>query len=109
MALWLGISELESGKTTTNWRLMLKEWSNKTGEKLKRILFCRLSSRFLHMIFHLDFYITSYLSIIVNNFVSVNVVLLPELGFVCVQEAVSPVLEHDALHPEAGVPQPALV
>ena len=48
------------------------------------------------------------LSVIVNDFVSVDVILLPELGLVRVEEGVGAILEHDALHPEAPVLQPAL-
>lgn len=48
------------------------------------------------------------LSVIVNDFVPVDVILLPELGLVRVEEGVGAVLEHGALHPQAPVLQPAL-
>ena len=47
-------------------------------------------------------------SVIVNDFVSVDIILLPELGLVRVEEGVGAVLEHGALHPEASILQPAL-
>ena len=48
-------------------------------------------------------------SVIVNDFVSVYVILLPELCFEGVEEGVGAVLKHDTLHPEAVVLQPALI
>ena len=47
--------------------------------------------------------------IVVDNFVSVDVILLPELLFVVVEELVGAVLELHTLHPQAGVRQPAQV
>ena len=50
-----------------------------------------------------------FLLIVVDNFVSVDVILLPELLFVVVEELVGAVLELHTLHPQAGVRQPAQV
>jgi len=47
--------------------------------------------------------------IVVDNFVSVDVILLPKLLFVVVEEPVGAVLELHAVHPQAGVRQPAQV
>ena len=89
---------------------MLREWSNKTGEDFKG----DLCSFRVHNMFwgqnvpYLPLTLKT-LSVIVNYFVSVDVILLPELGFEGVEEGVGAVMEHDALHHEAVVLQPALL
>ena len=78
MALCLGILEPESAKTIPNWRLILREWSNKTGEDFKG----DLCSFRVHNMFwgqnvpYLPLTLKT-LSVIVNYFVSVDVILLP--------------------------------
>ena len=71
-----------------------------------KYLFVHLSSDLtIFWIFSFD----CFRLIVVDNFVSVDVILLPELLFVVVEEPVGAVLELHALHPQAGVRQPAQV
>ena len=71
-----------------------------------KYLFVHLSSDLtIFWIFSFD----CFRLIVVDNFVSVDVILLPELLFVVVEEPVGAVLELHALDPQAGVRQPAQV
>ena len=48
-------------------------------------------------------------SIIVNEFVSVDIILLPQLLSVVVEELVGAVAEGDTMYPERVVTEPALL